>query len=185
MATVLQPDDNMIPGQTYTFQLNGTGFAWLSSAADVQNALIAQAPNFVSDIQVTSPFTTTIYNCQFNYTGDGSDVISDVGASLVSAVNQVTGHTFTFQGAVQDTATSITVSPSTAASKVGQAITDATKSAADAASSAAAKAAQNLLTPIEIAVGIVAIIIIAIIFTAGKSGGLNISEFGASVGGKK
>jgi hypothetical protein len=183
--TVSQPDDNMIPGQTYTFQLNESGFSWLASAADVQNALIANAPDFVGDLQVTSPFTTSLYNCQFTYKGDGSDVIADVGASLVTAANQGTGKTFTFQGAVQDTAQSVTVTPGNAASKVGDAISDTIKKAADTASSSAAKAAQNILTPVEIAVGIVAILIIAIIFTAGKSGGVNVSELGASVGGSK
>lgn len=185
MANLSQPDDNLIPGQTYTFQLNETGFAWLASAADVQAALIANAPDFLGDLQVTSPFTTSLYNCQFTYKGDGSDVVSDVANSIVGAANQGTGKTFVFVGAVPDTAQTITVSPSNAAQKVGDAVSDAVNKAADSASKAAAKAAQNLLTPVEIAVGILAIIIIAIIFTAGKSGGVNVSEFGASVGGSK
>lgn len=185
MSTVSQPDDNMIPGQTYTFQLNQGGWSFLASASDVQAALIAQAPGFVGDLQVTSPFTTSLYNCQFTYKGDGSDVISDVAASLVFAANQGTGKTFTFQGAVQDTAASITVTPGNAASKVGDAVSEAVNKTLSDASKATANAAQNLLTPVEIAVGIIAIVLIALIFTAGKSGGVNVSEFGASVGGSK
>jgi hypothetical protein len=185
MATVSQPDDNMIPGQTYTFQLNEGGISWLASAADVQSALIANAPDFIGDLQVTSPFTTSLYNCQFTYKGDGSDVIADVGAALVAAANQGTGKTFTFQGAVQATAQEVAVTPGNAAAKVGDAISGAVKKATDDASSAAAKAAQNLLTPVEIAVGLLALFIVVIIFTAGKSGGVNISELGASVGGSK
>jgi hypothetical protein len=185
MANLSQPDDNMVPGQTYTFQLNQTGIAWLASAADVQNALTANAPNFLSNLQVTSPFTTSLYDCQFTYTGDGSDVVSDVANSIVGAANQGTGKTFVFVGAVPDTASKITISPGNAAAKIGSAVSDAINNAADSTSKAAAKAAQNLLTPVEIAVGILAIIVIAIIFTAGKSGGVNVSEFGASVGGSK
>jgi len=185
MATLSQPDDNMIPGSTYTFQMNLSGLQWPPSTGDVTNALIANAPEFVGDLQVTSPFTTTVYNCQFTYKGDGSDVIQDVGNSLIAALQTGLGKTFTFVGAVPDTAQTITVNPSTAATKVGDVVSDAVNKATGAASSAAAKAAQNLLTPIEIAVGILAIIVIAVIFTAGKSGGVNVSEFGASVGGSK
>lgn len=185
MANLSQPDDNMVPGQTYTFQLSQSGLSWPASAADVQSALIANAPNFVSNLQVTSPYTTTLYNCQFNYSGDGSDVISDVAASLVSSANQGTGKSFTFVGAVPDVASTITVTPSNAAAKVGDAVSEAINKALDSATKSAAKAAQNVLTPVEIAVGIVAILVIAIIFTAGKSGGVNVSELGASIGGRK
>lgn len=184
MSTVSQPDDNMIPGQTYTFQLDMTGFHFPPSASAVQTALVNWAPSFVGNPQVTSPFTTTLYNCQFTYTGDGSDVISDVGKTLTDAVQSGIGIPMDFKGAVADTAASITVNPSTAGAKMGNMLGDAVQTAVDKITSATAKGAQNLLTPVEIAIGIVAIILIALIFTAGKSGGVEGGPGGFKLGGK-
>lgn len=185
MATLAQPDDNLVPGQTYTFQFNSAGLQWPPSAADVQSALTNNAPTFLSDLQVTSPFTTTLYDCQFDYSGDGSDVVSDVASSMITAIQTGISKSFTFVGAVPDTSQSITVSPSNAAQKVSDAVGAAVNNAVQGAAKTTAQAAQNLLTPIEIAVGILAVIVVLIIFTAGKSGGLNVSELGVSVGGRK
>jgi hypothetical protein len=49
MTTVSQPDDNLIPGQTYTFQLDMTGFHFPPSASDVQGALQQQGPTFADN----------------------------------------------------------------------------------------------------------------------------------------
>jgi hypothetical protein len=182
MSTVSQPDDNMIPGQTYTFQMNMTGIAWPPSTGDVTTAIVNNAPQFCSNVQVTSPFTTTLYNIQFDYSGDGTDVISDVGASLVQALATL-GKSFEMKGAVQDTAASITVSPSNAASKVGDAVSDAINKTVQSVTKTTAQGAQNLLTPIEIAVGIVVLLVVVLIFTAGKAGGVSGGPEGFKIGG--
>lgn len=185
MTDVAQPDDNMIPGQTYTFQLDMTGFHFPPSANDVQGALKQYGPTFLGDLAVTSPFTTTIYNCQFNYTGDGSDVIQDVGNQLDIAVQAGLNLPMTFKGAVKDTAANITITPQNAIGQGASAIGDAVNSAIDKITKTTAQGAQNLLTPIEVAVGIVVILVVILIFTAGKSGGVSASATGFNLGGNK
>lgn len=184
MATLSQPDDNMIPGQTYTFQLQCSNVVILPSSHTIQTDLENNAPSFVGNLQVTSPFTTSLYNCQFTYQGDGTDVISDVANALIAAIQQGSNDSFIFVGAVADVASTITVNPATAAQKVTDTVGDAISKATQGAASNVAAAAQKVLTPIEvmlvIAVGLVALLI----FTSGKAGGVNVSEFGAKIGGK-
>jgi hypothetical protein len=182
--TLSQPDDNMIPGQTYTFQLKCTNLLTLPSSGTIQSDLQNNAPSFVADLQVTSPTLTSLYNCQFTYSGDGTDVIADVANSLIAAIGQGSSDSFVFVGAVADTAQSITITPGSATQKVVDTVGDAIHNATQGAASDIAGAAQKVLTPIEvllvIAVGLVALLI----FTSGKAGGVNISEFGAKIGGK-
>jgi hypothetical protein len=195
MAQLCQPDDNLVPGQTYTFQLKSENIIEIVFATTVSQDITNNAPNFISNLQVTSPFSTSLYDVQFNYTGDGTDVVSDVANSLISAVQQGSGDSFSFVGAVADTAQTIIVSPVNAAGKVTSTVTDAvntaTKSLSDtlntavtSATNTASQGVQNLLTPVELAVGILAIVVIAIIFTSGKAGGVSASETGLNIGGK-
>jgi hypothetical protein len=175
----------MIPGQTYTFQLKCSNLLTLPSSGTIQVDLQNNAPGFVSDAQVTSPTLTSLYNCQFTYTGDGTDVIADVANSLIAAIQQGSNDLMTFVGAVADTAQSITVTAGNAAQKVSDTVGAAVSQATQGAASNIASAAQKVLTPIEvllvIAVGLVALLI----FTSGKAGGVNVSEFGAKIGGGK
>ena len=184
MATLSQPDDNMIPGQTYTFQLKCTDWIEVPSTNTVQQDLTNNAPSFVQNLQVTSPFTTSLYNCQFTYNGDGSDVISDVASSLIAACLAGSNDNFSFVGAVPDTAQTITVSPTTAAQNVADTVGQAVNSAITGAAKTAATATQTVLTPIEVAVGIVALLLVVLIFTAGKSGGIDVAGI-AGIGGSK
>lgn len=186
MPTLCQPDDNLIPGQTYTFQLKCSNYLILPSASTVQQDLNDNAPSFVgNDLQVTSPFSTSLYNCQFTYNGDGTDVVSDVANSLVSACSQGSSDSMVFVGAVADTAQSITVSPTTAAQKAGDAVGQAINSAVQGAAKSAAQAAQNVLSPIEMLLIIVVGAVVLIIFTSGKAGGVSASETGLNIGGPK
>ena len=186
MPALCQPDDNMVPGQTYTFQLKLANWIAVPSTGTVQQDLMSNAPSFVgNDLQVTSPTFTSLYNCQFTYNGDGSDVISDVAYLLIAACSSGSNDDFTFVGAVADTAQSITVSLGSAGKAISDSVGDAVSKATQGAAKDVADAAQKVLTPVEIAVGILAVIVVLIIFTAGKAGGVNVSEFGASVGGHK
>lgn len=186
MSTLSQPDDNMIPGQTYTFQLKLNNWFVTPSTDTIHQDLVNNAPSFVSDLQVTSPgvYITGLYNCQFTYSGDGSDVISDVANSLISAVSQGSGDNLTFVGAVPDSAQSISVSLSSAAQKVTDSVGNAVSQATQGAAKNVADAAQKVLTPIEIAVAILVGLVVIVIFTAGKSGGVSASETGLNIGGR-
>lgn len=186
MATTSQPDDNMIPGQTYTFQMKSSNLVLLPSTNTVQQDLMSNAPSFVgNDLQVTSPFTTSLYNVQFTYNGDGTDVISDVANSIIAACQTGSNDGFVFVGAVASPASAITVSVSSAAQTAADSIGGAINSATQGAAKAASDAAQTILTPIEIALAIVIGLVVVLIFTSGKAGGVSASETGVSVGGAK
>lgn len=122
---VIQLDDNLVNGRTYTFQLRCTNTFILPRAGTVQDDLTQQAPDFLQSLQVTSPFTTSLYNVQFTYEGDGSDVVSDVAASMVGACQAVSNDAMEFVGGTASTAHEITVSPSNALKQTEQAAADA------------------------------------------------------------
>lgn len=86
-ASLAQPDDNMVNGQVYTFVFHGTNV----TVAVLENAINDYAPNFLQSVIVTiqaSSASGTVYYVQFQYEGDGSDVISDVANSLIAAFSQ-------------------------------------------------------------------------------------------------
>lgn len=185
MATLSQPDDNLIPGQTYTFQLALDNWVVTPSTHTIQTDLENNAPDFVGNVMVTSPSFTGLYNCQFTYKGDGSDVVSDVANSLLTAIQQGSNDTFKFVGAVADTASSITVTPGSAAQKITDSVGAAISQATQGAAKNIADAAQKAFTPIEIMAVIAVGLIVLLIFTSGKAGGVNLSETGARIGGGK
>lgn len=186
-AALCQPDDNLIPGQTYTFQFKNSNWIESFSTDTVTSDITANAPSFVSSLQVTQPSLTSLYNVQFSYSGDGTDVVSDVANELIAAVQTGSGDSMSFIGAVPDTASTITVSPTNAVNTVTDSVTSAINNAVNKVvtntTQTAATGVQNLLTPVEIAVGILAIVVIAIIFTSGKAGGVSASATGLNIGG--
>jgi hypothetical protein len=184
MAQLCQPDDNLVPGQTYTFQLKSEDIIEIVFATTVTKDINDNAPSFVSDLHVTSPFSTSLYDVQFNYTGDGTDVVSDVANILIAAVQQGSSDSMSFVGAVADTAQTITVTPGNAVGQVTSSVTDALNKVVTSVTKTTQQGVQNLLTPVEIAIGILAVIVIAIIFTSGKAGGVSASETGLNIGGK-
>lgn len=172
-----QLDDNMIPGSTYTFQLKLENLIRLPSTSTIQQDLNNNAPSFVdNNLQVTiadtlSPFSN-IYNVQFTYNGDGTDVISDVANSIIVAISNGSSDSFTLVGAVAD------VAP-------GGILTGTINDTIDKLTQGVGKGAQNLLTPIEVAIAVVIGLVVLVIFTSGKAGGVSASETGVSVGGHK
>jgi hypothetical protein len=183
MATASQLDDNMIPGQTYTFQLSLSNIIVHPSTSTMQSDLINNAPSFVdTNLQVTAVDTLNIfsnlYNLQFTYSGDGTDVVSDVAAAIISAIKQGSNDDFTLVGAYADTAGNVET-PGGILGYITKTVTDTT----DKLTKQTSDSLQQILTPVEIAVGIVVILVIALIFTAGKSGGVSGSAEGFSVGG--
>lgn len=190
MSTPAQLDDNMVPGQTYTFQLSLDNLITHPSTSTIQADLQASAPSFVgNDLTITTPPTanpfSNIYNVEFTYNGDGSDVISDVANTIVATIKQISNDNFTFQSAYADSAGN--VSPGGIGDVIKQALDQATTAAGDVLDKAAKKtgdAAQNLLTPVEIAVAILFGLVVLFIFTSGKAGGFSASESGVKVGGR-
>ena len=94
-GTTVAPDDNLVPGQTYTFVLKLLNYITDPGQSKVQAEILQNAPNFLGSLMVQaqsglSPFTT-YYNVTFTYTGDGSDVASDVAAAIIAACAAGTG----------------------------------------------------------------------------------------------
>jgi hypothetical protein len=151
-----------------------------------------------NDLQVTKPDTSNpldssfwkaTYNIQFTYNGDGSDVISDVAASLIASIKTGSNDDFNFIGAVADSASTTTGSGS-----ITDSVTDAVNNTLDKLTKGISEGAKNLgqgagstvqsvLTPVEIAVGVVVLLVVVLIFTAGKSGGVSGGPSGFKVGG--
>ena len=194
MATAAQIDDNMVTGQTYTFQMSLDNYFTLPKPATLQQDLNSNAPSFVSnDLQVTleqsvNPFKN-VFDVQFTYNGDGSDVIGDVASLLVSAIKSGSNDNFSFVAAYSDFAsnvgsTSVADITKESLNSIGGTIGDALQKTTESVTNTAAKGAQYILTPIEIAVAIVVGLVVLIIFTSGKAGGFSASETGVKIGGR-
>lgn len=89
LGTIVPADANLIPGQTYTFTFTLGNWFSLPSESKVVNELASSAPDFISNVSVKessglSPLTN-YYDVTFTYTGDGSDVASDVAAAMIAA----------------------------------------------------------------------------------------------------
>jgi len=159
MPTVLQLDDNLVNGHTYTFQFNCTN--WLSnpSAETVAADIVAAAPDFLTSLGVTSPFTTSLYNVQFTYEGDGSDVVSDVSNLIIAAILATSNDGMVLVGAVQAPASSITVSVANAVATTAAAIQQGTNAVttgiAQTATNTVNTALVGLLPILAVAVAII------------------------------
>lgn len=182
-AALCQPDDNLIPGQTYTFQFKNSNWVESFSTDTVTQDIVNNAPGFISDVQVLSPSLTSLYNCQFMYSGDGTDVVADVANEIIAAVKTGSSDSMTFIGAVADTAASISISLSSAAQTVSDTVGNAVNAAVQGAAKSTAQAAQEILSPIEMLVIVAIGLIVLVIFTAGKAGGVSASETGFNIGG--
>jgi hypothetical protein len=100
---VMQLDDNLKNGQTYTFVLQLQNWITAPSVTDVLNDLTDYAPDFLTSVQVSKQerfLSGDYYNVQFTYEGDGSDVVSDLGVQLVAAMKAGSNDDFTFVQAI-------------------------------------------------------------------------------------
>jgi hypothetical protein len=97
-GTIVAADDNLVPGQTYTFTFTLKNLLSMPSGATLISELSQNAPAFISNVQVNSQsglgLLTNYYDVTFTYSGDGSDVASDVAAEMVSAFAAGTGGFF-------------------------------------------------------------------------------------------
>lgn len=171
MPTTLQLDDNLTNGTTYTFQFNCTNWVSNPSASTVQKDIVANAPDFLTSMQVTSPFTTSLYNVQFTYEGDGSDVVSDLANSIIAAIQVGSNDGMTFVGAVAANAQSIQVSIPNAIASTEQAVKDAASKTAndavDTATSALNKALAGLIPLLLVVVAIILFVLPSLVKSTG------------------
>ncbi len=107
MATEqLALDDNLRNGITYTFSFKLGNLFRAPSDATILQDVYANAPDFLTSVQVTHQerfLSGDTYNVQFTYEGDGSDVVSDLGLSLVNCFTVGSNDDFSFLGAIAAT----------------------------------------------------------------------------------
>jgi hypothetical protein len=175
MTDLVQLDDNLVNGRTYTFQFNCTN--WLSnpSAATVQQDIVAGAPDFLTSLAVTSPFTTSLYNVQFTYEGDNSDVVSDVANSIIAAIKAGSNDGMTFVGGVMAAASTITVSLANATAAVGTAVQQAATQVASGTVGVATSAVNTALVELLPLLLVVVAIILFVLPSLAKSTGARVS----------
>lgn len=153
---VVQLDDNFVNGRTYTFQFKCNNWFCLSNLSNtIANDISVAAPDFLTSVQVTSPSLTSLYNVQFTYEGDGSDVVSDVANAIQAAVQATSNDNLVFVGGVQSSAADIVVTPVVATQAATQAVTNAASTVAMDATKPitdAVNAALKGLTPLLIVV---------------------------------
>ncbi len=82
-------DDNLVNGHTYSFQFELGNLITNPSVATLQTDIVNIAPDFITSLQVTKQsgigLLTNYVFVTFTYEGDGSDVVSDVVNSLITA----------------------------------------------------------------------------------------------------
>lgn len=161
MADVLQLDDNLINGRTYTFQFKCANWFCLSDiSSTLANDIYANAPDFITSLQVTSPALTSLYNVQFTYEGDGTDVVSDLANSLVAAFQVGSSDAMTFLGAVAAPASAVVVSIANATATIEQGASNAVnKVVTDAAKTATGAVNTTLMGLLPLLAVVVAIIL--------------------------
>ena len=139
---VLALDDNLVNGQTYTFQFQLANLLFSPDTNTVLNDLYTQAPDFLTSVGVTFSEGLSSYfmNVQFTYEGDGSDVVSDVASAMVAAFLAGSNDSFTFVNAFGSPAASVTVPADQTLLTPAQAVTSAGTAAVGAAGTVAASA---------------------------------------------
>jgi hypothetical protein len=110
MAQVtLETDDNLQGGLTYTFSFtscNLLSYLIEPSVSNILADLANHAPSFISSPQVSwanQLITGDVLNITFNYTGDGSDVVSDVANEIIASANDGSNDCLSFVQATTGT----------------------------------------------------------------------------------
>jgi hypothetical protein len=137
ISKTLAIDDNLTNGSIYTFQFQAQSST--ITASGLMQALQSDAPAFITSVQVAGDATGTIWNILFNYEGDGSDVVSDVAASIIAAAMEQSDP-LAFIQATQQTTVGASIAPFVA-TQIAQSTADQTELAT--AANAAAKASDT------------------------------------------
>lgn len=183
-TTILPLDDNLSNGQTYTFTFTLENYIFSPSVSDILNDIAAYAPDFMTSVQVTTRsglgLLTNYYDVQFTYEGDGSDVVSDLGQSLVAAFKAGSNDNFTFAQAVGAPASAIPNVAVQAVQQGGEVLTQAGQQVGQAAGAIT----SNTLSGVTSGLGawlipIMLVLAVILLFQLGGIGGLKRS-FGAA-----
>lgn len=105
---LLANDDNLQPGQTYTFTFTLNNWLAMPSAATILADLDSNAPSFLGSVSAAFAsgvgLLTNYLNVTFTYIGDGSDVVTDIANELIAAIKAGSNDNFFFTQAIGGTA---------------------------------------------------------------------------------
>jgi hypothetical protein len=128
---MVNASDNLVPGQTYTFTFTLGNILTQPSITTLLADLANNAPDFVSDVTASWAsgvgLLTNYLNVTFSYSGDGSDVASDVWNAMIAAFSDGSSDTFTFTSATMGSAgltaqTDVVAAAQSVGSTVGAAV---------------------------------------------------------------
>lgn len=145
--TALSNDDILINGRSYTFQFQSSGMWNFSDKSSTFLAdIVQQAPSFIvnptvnavaSPALATLSLSDVLYNVQFTYEGDNTDLVGDVANSIIAAILAVSNDSVSFVGAVAAAvAAALTITPGSIADAAPGALKDAGQAVVDGAAGA-------------------------------------------------
>jgi hypothetical protein len=156
VSTILASDANLVNGQTYVFVFNGPS----ATVGSVTQDIAGQAPDFVTQVQVTS-ISGGGFNVQFVYEGDGSDLVQDVASAIVGAALAVNNDQLGFVSASVQTTVGQVLAPTIVKQTAGS-NADQTTLANQANAAAKAQDSASLTSGLVwIAVGLAVFIVVA------------------------
>jgi hypothetical protein len=156
VSTILASDSNLVNGQTYVFVFNGPS----ATVGSVTQDITGQAPDFVTQVQVTS-IPGGGFNVQFVYEGDGSDLVQDVASAIVGAALAVNNDQLGFVSASVQTTVGQVLAPTIVKQTAGS-NADQTTLADQANAAAKAQDSASLTSGLVwIAVGLAVFIVVA------------------------
>jgi hypothetical protein len=170
----MQPDDLLVNGNVYTFQFQNENLFLAPSNDTLTADIVAQAPSFVTGVQILTPsfsftlgdtsFFKTLYNVQFIYEGDNTDIVQDVAASIVAAAQVVSNDKISFVGAIQSSGNQLVATPAAIASTATQAVSSAANAAVNAAGGVATNLTKQSGSVVDTALsGILPVLIVVVL----------------------
>lgn len=180
LAVPLELDANLVSGRTYVFQFADENF-FTSGTAKLQQDLVASAPDFLGSLQVqpiSLGLTQAFLNVQFTYTGDGTDVVTDVANAMSAAFLAGSNDSFTFVAAFPNSATEAPTTPAsqqpptvgTVASSAVAVVTDTANQVAAGAgtvTNTATSAALKAAAPWLIAAVLIVVVVLPVVAKSG------------------
>jgi hypothetical protein len=162
--TPLANDDNLSPGITYTFTFELENWFSMPSVSTVLADITSQMADFISSPSASwssgiGPLTNYL-NVTFTYSGDGSDVVSDVANEFLAAFQTGSNDSYSYVQAVSGGG------GITALTSVNNAVSSVATTAGSAVGTAVGAAAQGAASGIASNLGASGFILIALAIVA-------------------
>jgi hypothetical protein len=104
---VVNANDNLVPNSTYTFTFTLGNILIQPDVTTLETDLVNNAPDFIASVQMSWSsgigLLTNYLNVTWTYSGDGTDVASDVWNAMINAFSSGSNDSFTFTAASMGT----------------------------------------------------------------------------------